>query len=277
MSAEPNQNSGQGQGAGQGQKPTEVHVSVDSEQMKTLLDTQKRLEKEKQDALDAKAKAEADTKKAVDEADVAKKEAAENKEKLDLIAQKEFEKKRAALLEKTKTLIQDPERIKEITEKLSDPEQLMATEYLINILETQIKTTEDAHKKAIEDEQKKSKDLESKLAQGGSGQAAGGTAPLNPAQTGQGGSPTGYSSYEAMIADLRKKEHSPNPEIAALAKSTLTEMMRKWAMSVKLQYKEMREFESAPKTQLPLSEIIKHERAKRQEQANAEGTPLERP
>ena len=258
------------EGTGQ---PQQVHVTVDSEQMKTLLETQKRLEAEKKAAEDAKKLAEDAKIKAEAEAEAAKKEAGENKEKLDLIAQKEFEKKRAAILEKTKALIQDPERIKEIEGKLSDPEQLMATEYMMDILEKQIKTTEDAHKKAIEDEQKKSKDLEAKLAQGGSGQAAGGSAPLNPAQTGTGGSPTGYSSYEAMIADLRKKEHSPNPEVAALAKATLTEMMRKWAMAVKAEYKEMREFKAEPKDQLPLSEIIKHERAKRQEQGSAEQRP----
>jgi hypothetical protein len=266
MSADPN-NQGGNAGAGQGQQPQVVKVQVSSEEMKTLLETQKRLEAEKKAAEEAKAQAESEAKKAKEEAEAAKKEAGENKEKLDLIAQKEFEKKRAAILEKTKTLIQDPERIKEIEAKLTDPEQLMATEYMMNILENQIKTTEDAHKKAIEEEQKKAKDLEAKLAQGGSG-ASGGTAPLAGQQPvgGQGGTPTGYSSYEAMIKDLRDKEHSSNPEIAAMAKATLTEMMRKWAMAVKLQYKEMREFESSPKEQLPLSEIIKHNRAKRQEQ-----------
>jgi len=256
------------QNTGQG-TPQQVHVTVDSEQMKTLLETQKRLEKEKQDALDAKAKAEAETKVKTDEAEAAKKESAENKEKLDLIAQKEFEKKRAAILEKTKTLIQDPERIKEIEQKLTDPEQLMATEYMMKLLEDQMKLTDDVHKKAIDEEQKKSKDLEAKLA-GSGGSAAGGTAPLGGPQQVGGTPTTGYSSYEAMITDLRKKEHSSNPEVAALAKSALTEMMRKWAMAVKAQYKEMQGFKSEPKEQLPLSEIIKHERARRQEQ---EGKP----
>jgi hypothetical protein len=269
--SEPNQG-GQGAGAGQGQQPQVVKVQVSSEEMKTLLETQKRLEAEKKAAEEAKAKAEADAKKSAEEAEAAKKEAAENKEKLDLIAQKEFEKKRAAILEKTKTLIQDPERIKEIESKLTDPEQLMATEYMMNILEQQIKATDDAHKKAIEEEQKKLKEAQEKLAQGGAGQASGGTAPLAGQQPvgGQGGTPVGYSSYEAMIKDLREKEHSPNPEIAAMAKATLTEMMRKWAMAVKLQYKEMREWETNPKEQLPLSEIVKHERAKRQDQGKVE-------
>jgi len=269
-SNDPNQPNSGNAGAGQGQQPPQqVHVTVDSDQMKTLIETQKRLEAEKKAAEEAKAKAEADAKKSAEEAEAAKKEAAENKERLDLIAQKEFEKKRAAILEKTKALIQDPERVKEIEQKLSDPEQLMATEYMIDILEKQIKATEDAHKKAIEEEQKRTKEAQEKLSQGGSS-AAGGTAPLSPAQAGQGGTPTGYSSYEAMIADLRKKEHSPNPEVAALAKATLTEMMRKWAMAVKAEYKEMREFKAEPKDQLSISEIIKHERAKRQEQTNAE-------
>lgn len=261
-------------------KPTEVHVTVDSEQMKTLIETQKRLESEKKAleegkkvAEDAKVKAETDAKKSAEEAAAAKKEAGENKEKLDLIAQKEFEKKRAAIIEKTKTLIQDPERIKEIESKLTDPEQLMATEYMMKILEDQINVTNDAHKKALDDEQKKLKDAQDKLAKGGAGSGVpAGTVPLSSQTPAEGGT-GGYSSYEAMIADLRKKEHSPNPEVAALAKSTLTELMRKWAMAVKQEYKEMRDFKAEPKEQLPLSEIIKHQRAKRLESGGA----VERP
>lgn len=266
---DPNSNAGTGQG---GQSPQVVKVTVESDQMKTLIETQKRLEAEKQAAEEAKVKAEADKAKAEAEAEIAKKEAAENKERLDLIAQREFEKKRTEILVKAKALLQDPERVKEIESKLTDPEQLMATEYMMKVLESQIKIVEDVHKKALEEEQKKAKEFEEKLKAGGTGgSAAGGTAPF--IGTGGSGTPTGYTSYEAMIADLRKKEHSPNPEIAALAKATLTEFMRKWAMAVKMQYKEMRDFEANPKEQLPVSEIIKHERARRQEQGGEPERP----
>lgn len=259
--------------------PQEIKVTVSSDEMKTLIETQKRLEQEKKDLLEkarlaeeAKATAEANAKKSAEDAEKARKEAGENKERLDLIAQKEFEKKRAAIIEKTKTLIQDPERIKEIESKLTDPEQVMATEYMMKILEDQIKLTDDVHKKALEEEQKKVKEAQEKLAKGGKPEVTipAGTVPLS-SQT-PANADGGYGSYEAMIADLRKKEHSANPEVAALAKATLTEMMRKWAMAVKNEYIEMREFKADPKSQLPLSEIIKHERAKRME---AGGAPAE--
>lgn len=47
---------------------------------------------------------------------------------------------------------------------------------------------------------------------------------------------SGYDSYQAMIQDLRKMEHSDNPEEAAYAKAVLDEMFRKWSVAVKKRY-----------------------------------------
>lgn len=266
------QDGNQGNQGNQG-KEVKVTVTGDPEGMKTLLETQKRLEAEKKALEDQMKAIEEQRKKAEEDAKKSQDEAKDLNEKLGLIAQKEFEKKRAEILGKVKTLIQDEGRVKEISDKLTDAEQLKATEYMVQVLEQTISKGEEAHKKLLEDEQKKLKETEDKLAKA-TGQAVppSGQAPLNSAQqsTGSGTKGQVYSSYEAMISDLRKKEHSPNPEVAAMAKAALTELFKKWAMAVKSEYKEMREFTSEPKEQLPLSEIVKHERAKRQAMLNEE-------
>jgi hypothetical protein len=267
-------------------KPQEIKVTVDAEQLKMAIEAQKRAEDERKklqdqlDALEAKRKLEAE------ELVKIKEKAEEDREKLELITQADFEKKRNTLLEKAKALIQDPERVKDIEKKLSNPDltpeqavdQLQATEYMISVLDDAMKKGEEAHKKLLDEEKKKADDLEKKLKEGGGAGQPAGSAPLSTGQI-TGGTPQvgGYDSYEAMIRDLRKKEHSPNPEVAAMAKNALTELFRKWAMSVKKEYREMREFTSEPKKEemLPLSEITKHQRAKDQDARKEAGLPVE--
>ena len=258
------------QGNQQQGKEVKVTVTGDPEGMKTLLETQKRLEAEKKALEDQMKAIEEAKKKAEDDAKKATEENKDLNEKLGFIAQKEFEKKKGEILGKVKALIPDEARYKEIEAKLTDAEQLQATEYMVKVLDEAIKKGEESHKKLLEEEQKKAKDLEEKLAKGGQSPPAG-NAPLNSAQqTGTISTGTKYSSYEAMIADLRKKEHSPNPEIAAMAKNAITELTRKWAMAVKVEAKEMREFTAEPKDQLSLADIVKHERARRQSLLNEE-------
>jgi hypothetical protein len=228
------------QGSKQDEKKTqELHVTVDSEQMKMLLETQRKLEDEKKAALEAAVKAEAEKKAAEEKATKLEEETEDYKGKLDIIAKKEFEKKRTAILDKAKTLIQDEARMKEIEAKLTDPEQLKATEYLISVLDDSLKKGEEAHKIALEAERKKA---EEDAKAGTPPTTPAGTMPLSPAQT---GSPQGgYDSVEAMIRDLRKREKSPDPQIAAEAKAILDEMFKKWCFAIKKEYNEMRGFKA---------------------------------
>jgi vacuolar-type H+-ATPase subunit I/STV1 len=160
-----------------------------------------------------------------------------------MISEKELEKKRAVIKEKAKTLIQDEERVKEIEAKLKDPEQVAATEYMLKVLEDQLKKGEEQYKALIDAEKKKVEEAAKAAASGGAPPA--GSAPLNAAQTGT--VKTGYDSAEAMVADLRKREHSSDPAIAAEAKIILDELFKKWASAVKSEFNEMRGFKGEGK------------------------------
>jgi membrane protein involved in colicin uptake len=231
-------------------KPTEVTVKVDNEQTRILMEQLKREEEARKKAeeelkkiAEEKTKAEADAK--------AKGEEAEDlKGKLEIISEKELEKKRAVIREKAKTLIQDEARVKEISDKLKDPEQVAATEYMLKVLEDTLAKGEEQHKKIIEDERKKAEEA-AKAAAGTAPPA--GSAPLNDAQK---GGKQGYDSAEAMIVDLRKREHSSDPAVAAEAKAILDELFKKWAGAVKKEFNEMKGFKGQGQ-QPTIEELVK--------------------
>jgi len=224
------------------EKELNVKVKIDDEAYKRLIEEQKRIEEAKKKLEEELTTIKADKTKS-DEA----KKAAEDKllevqgkaeeleEKLSLIAQKEFEKKRAVVLEKAKTLLgTDESRLKEVESKTATPEDLKATEYMLEVLEKTVKQGEESYKKLLADEKKK---MEEELAKKAGTPA--GVAPLNtPQVTGQSTptGKTGYDSYEAMIKDLRIREKSSDPQVAAEAKTILDEFFRKWATAVKKQY-----------------------------------------
>lgn len=219
-------------------KPQEIKITVDNEQTKNLLDQLKREEEARKKAeADLKAKTEEQTKEKAEHAKT-KEEAEDYKGKLEMIAEKELDKKRAVVKEKASKLIQDPERIKEIEAKLKDPEQVAATEYMLKVLEDALNKGEEQHKALLDAEKAKIEEAAKAAASGGAPPA--GSAPLNAAQT--GGAKTGYDSAEAMVADLRKREHSSDPVIAAEAKAILDELFKKWATAVKQEFNEMRGF-----------------------------------
>lgn len=225
-----------------GKKPTEVIVKVDNEQTKILME-QLRIAEEarKKSEAELKAKMEEIAKSDVEHKKTAE-EAEDYKGKLEMIAEKELEKKRVIVKEKAKTLIQDPERIKEIETKLKDPEQVAATEYMLKVLEDALNKGEEQHKTMMEAEKKKAEEAAKVVAASGA-QPPAGSAPLNDAQ--KGGAKTGYDSAEAMVADLRKREHSSDPAVAAEAKAILDELFKKWASAVKSEFNEMRGFKGA--------------------------------
>lgn len=160
------------------------------------------------------------------------------KGQLELIAQKEFEKKRGIILGKAKELIKDEERLGIITEKLKTPEDLQATEFMLETLATALTKGKDAQDKLDKADLEKQKlDAEKKVTPAGPA----GSVPLTPAQVEGGtGDDEGYESYEAMIRDLRRQEHSDNPKVAAKAKVILNQLFRKWVNSVKNEYDQIR-------------------------------------
>lgn len=160
------------------------------------------------------------------------------KTQLELIAQKEFEKKRGIILGKAKELVKDEERLGIITEKLKTPEDLQATEFMLETLANALSKGKDAQDKLDKaDLEKQKADAEKKVTPAGPA----GSVPLTPAQVeGGAGGDEGYESYEAMIRDLRRQEHSDNPKVAAKAKVILNQLFRKWVNSVKNEYDQIR-------------------------------------
>lgn len=205
------------------------------EQLKREEDARKKAEAELKAKMEEIAKSDIEHKKIAEEAE-------DYKGKLEMIAEKELEKKRVIVKEKAKTLIQDPERIKEIEAKLKDPEQVAATEYMLKVLEDALNKGEEQHKTMMEAEKKKAEEA-AKAAAASGAQSPAGSAPLNDKQTGTG--KTGYDSAEAMVIDLRKREHSSDPAVAAEAKAILDELFKKWASAVKSEFNEMRGFKGA--------------------------------
>jgi len=235
----------QGQGQPQGSQPKgeekemKIKVSVDDEQYKRLADERTKLESDLKKAQEDLERAKADKtkteeeKKAAEDAKKLIEEKAEDlEEKLKLIAAKEFEKKRAVVLDRAKKLFPEEGRFKEIETKTTSPEDLKATEYLLDVVEQNIKEGEERYKKIIDDEKKKIEEEAKKKAG-----APAGSAPLNDAQLGKGaGEKKGYDSVEAMVHDLRVREHSSDPSVAAEATQIINELFAKWANAVKKGY-----------------------------------------
>lgn len=221
----------------------DVNVKVDN---KTTEELMKILEEERKKRLELekKYKEEAERLKQLEEEARKKAEEAEDyRAKLAIIAEKEFEKKKSAILEKAKTVM-DEERLKQIEEQLTDPEKLKATEFMVDtLIEAMEKLKEEKEKKpegegADEGEGEGEGENPPKEGEGGEDKEKkppAGNVPLSSQQT-SGGEEGGYESYEAMIKDLYKKKHSTDPEEAAEAEAILDELFRKWARAVKKKY-----------------------------------------
>lgn len=226
------------------EKPTDdpqtVDVNVDVKGMTEML------EQLKEERMQRK-KLEADLKAAMEEKTTLEKksgltegELEKYKSQLELIAAKEFEKKRAIILEKAKGIIKDEERLKIISEKITTPEELQRTEFMLETLAGALqkgKEAQDVLEK--QDLEKQKNDAEKKVTPTGPA----GSVPLTPAQVQGGEADEGYESYDAMIRDLRKQERSDDPLVRARAKSILNELFKKWVNAVKGQYKQQMSME----------------------------------
>jgi hypothetical protein len=238
-------------------EPLRVEVSADSEQMKVILQELQE-EKERAKKAEEEKKAAEEAKKAAEEAlEKTKIESDDYKGKLELVAAKEFEKKRNEVLAEAKKVIKDENRMKEIEAGLTDPEKLKATEFMIKTLDETLK--KGAEEARIAEEEKKKVEAERiKAEEEAKKKAPSGSVPLNSAQTGQTHEgDEGYDSYVAMIQDLRRKVRTGTPEESAEADAILNELFKRWIQQVKVKYDGMKNLGYEEDKQKTVREITK--------------------
>lgn len=277
----------------------DIHITVDNEQTKVLAEQLAKAQNEKKEMEEKLAKIEADKKAQEEIAKKAAEETEDLKNKLGIIAEKELEKKRNAVKEKANALLKDPERVKEITDKLSTPDGIAAMEFTMNALEKQMKVGEEQFKSYKEAEQKKAEEAvkaaadakakadaeAAEAAKTGKPQAKpetpAGSAPLNDAQLKGGNAQPNdlmhmkFDSYEAMVRYLHEVENGSDKARAAEAKTALNDLLKKWASLVKQNYDTMRAgpqtgFEGKPFKELLLSKRAQEELKRREQGKQAE-------
>lgn len=230
-----------------------LHITIDDVAMKTMAESNAKLEGEKKAAEEKAAKEEAAKKVAEEQLKIKTEEAEDLKGKMGMIAEKELEKKRNAIKESAKRLFpNDESRVKEIEAKLKDPDGIQAMEYTLGVLDETLKKGQEEAKKAHEAElAAKAKEEADKLAaeeavKAGKTPAPTGSAPLNDLQMGKQPqsselSKMKFDSHKAMVDYLREQEHSSDPQKAAEAKAVLDEFFRRWTSVVKDNYEQTRQ------------------------------------
>jgi chromosome segregation ATPase len=248
-----NQNKPTNNGKGGDDKGNEVVVTatVDTAQMEELMGRLKEKELEAEKLKKDLEAATGDKDTIQKEFDDVKAEAEDYKNKLTIIGKKKLETKKAAIMEKAKTLIKDEERLKIIADGIKTVEDLKGTEFLIETLETTLTEGKKQHEE-LEAFDKKKKELgapdtvksmdelkeweKTKKASTDADPTSIPSSGILTLQSQTSDSSEGYDSEAAMIRDLRKRSHDKNPEIAAEAKAILRELFRKWTVAVKKEY-----------------------------------------
>jgi hypothetical protein len=221
----------------------ETKIRLELDRSKEIEDLQRQFKVAEEEAKKSKAEVE---KLAKEKADLEQEktnlatEKEDLSEKLKTIAEKEFNAKKSALMDKVKTVFpnaDDEKRIKEIQTKLDDPEHgpqnLKETEYMISVLDEALrkgKAQSEAEKKAEEDKKKAAS--EQKAPTGGE------TAVLSQAQQTGGNAgkkeEVGFDTYEAMIRELRTRSRDTrDPAKQAEAQALLDELWKKLATQIK--------------------------------------------
>ena len=243
------------------EKAQKLEVTIDNKEMERLTKEKLELETKAKD-LETQLKTAGEGKKEIEEELARVKEEVEDyRSKFEVIAEQEFAKKKSALLEKAKAMNIGEERIKELEAKITDLPSLQLHQYTVDVLQDAITKGEEAHKKLLEEEKRKH---EEELAKAKSaGPAPAGSAPLAGQTAPKGYKQQQFDSFEAMIKDLREREKSSEPEVAAEAKAILDEFFRKWATAVK---KNMgRNVVTEPEEQPSIKELTRPEEAKKAE------------
>lgn len=228
-----------------------VSATVDTAQMEELIGRLKDAEK-KRDELAEKLKTETvDKDKLKEEYDTLKDETDDYKNKLTIIGKKKLEVKRAAIMEKARTLIKDEERLKIIEDGIKGPEDVKGTEFLIETLEKTLAEGKKQHEDLVLFEQKRKelgapdtvKSMEELQEWQKTKKTSTDADPTRKPSSGtltlegqSSGSEEGYDSEAAMIRDIQRRCHSKDPEVAAEAKAIKRELFRKWTVAVKKQY-----------------------------------------
>lgn len=268
-----------GTGAEKGEKKEkkevrEIEVNIDTSSMEKLIEQLKEKDAEAK-KLGAEVEKQVREKKEIAKSLEEKTAVAEDLEgKLKIIAEKKFNEKKTIIMTAAKELIKDEDRLKKIEEGIKKPEDLKATEFMIETLATAIKEGKEAHEKVLSDEEKKAQEEAAKIeaakttdgktkedkekaekaadpvGKGGSGQVS-----LSQ-QSGKGGAKE-YDTHEAMIRDLRKRQHSEDPEVAAEAEAILDELFRKWGRAVKKSYEGKKYLDIGGEAQPSLKEMTK--------------------
>jgi hypothetical protein len=212
----------------------EINVKVDNSGMENLI---KRLsEKEKEAERLAK---ELEESKKLNESTNQSFNETKQKEKEHEIALKKietdnFNSQRDILLAQAKEYIKDPEKLKKIEESIKDTQSLQATKTSMEILFDNIKQGQKEHEEIMKKE-KEEMDKKLKEQEGGTG-----TIPLTTEmkekEMNDYAKVKGYDSHKDMIRDLRRKQHSDNPQEAALASSQLSDLLGKWAFAAKANF-----------------------------------------
>jgi len=241
----------------------EIEVTVNTSSMEKLIEQLKEKDDEAK-RLGAEVEKQVREKKELAKTLGEKTAVAEDLEgKLKIIAQKKFDEKKAIIMKAAKELIKDEDRLKKIEEGIKEPEDLKATEFMIDTLATAIKEGKEAHEKVLTAEEKKAQEEAAKIEAGKKAgektgektgekvltaeekKAAekkaevvgtGGVGQVSLAQQSGEGGRKEYDTHEAMIRDLRKRQHSEDPEVAAEADAILDELFRKWGRAVKKDY-----------------------------------------
>jgi hypothetical protein len=211
-------------------------AKIQEEKEKAISEAEKRFKEAEQSRLETLKKAEEEKLSIAKEKESLLQEKEDYKTKLDLIAEQEFMKKKNAILERAKKDFSGNEtKYKEIEAKLSDPEKgpenLKATEFLLDMVEDAFETNKKALEKA-QDEMKKAEEARKAaelVNQSKEAPSGGETALLEGANDPQEKTTTddvnkykagnGRSAEENMILDLYAKARSTNKNLQERAEA----------------------------------------------------------
>lgn len=223
-------------------KTKEIKVTVDTGNIEDLIKRLKEVETERENMSKELATVTAEKGKIETSFKEKKAEADDYASKLNLVMEEKLNVKRKIIMEEAAKYIKDPERLKKVEEKMKTPEDVKATEFMIETLANAFTEGAETHKKLSEEEQKAADEAVKKAAEAKAAEKA--ADPIGKGGAGQAtldqqsGTKTGqeYDSNDAMIRDLRKRSHSEDPVVKAEAQAILDELYLKWGEAVRKDY-----------------------------------------
>jgi hypothetical protein len=161
-----------------------------------------------------------------------KKKEKEYEDSLKKIGEEKLNVQRQIIIDKAKEVIKDPEQIKKIEESVKDPESLRAVTTLVDGVYNAIKQGSKEHEEILKKERE---EFEKKLKENNTNLS--GTIPMTDEmkqkELNRIANTKGYDSHPDMIRDIRKRQHSDNPEERAKANTEADELLKRWTSAVK--------------------------------------------